>query len=515
MEIQGTIHGSVEEHVRQTPNSIAAICEDESLTYQELNERANQLAHYLRAIGAQPDLPVAICMDRSIDLLIVILGILKSGSAYVPLDPLHPESRLLFKLQDNNNPIIIIKADQKEKLINYSGKIVLLDIDSTKICQQPTHNPTSIVTHKHLAYVIYTSGSTGNPKGVLIEHGSVLNHHLWFKEYSHCQPHQRIDFSSNYIFDMAVTTTIIPLMLGLTIVICNDEVKKVVRHYLNYLEDNTVNIIKMTPSYFKVLLHEVKNNPIALPHLRAIVLGGENLSTADCTSWLAIYPDHVLYNEYGPTEATVAVSHYKVSHMNLSSLGISVPIGNPGSQMDCYILNPDNTPVQPGEMGELCISGLCLARGYLNQPELTHQQFINITISHNTRVRIYKTGDLCRYLPDGSIEYLGRADNQVKIRGFRVEPGEIERSLIAHPDIKDVVVLAQKEDLHEKLIAYYVLNSHNTSPMVSQIRQYLEDLLPNYMIPAAFVRVDFFPLTANGKLDRQNARRNLVRGAWR
>lgn len=503
MDIQDTIHGLFEKQVVHTPDKVAVVCEGQTVTYQEVNERANQLAHYLLASGVKLEAHVAICMERSVDLLSVILGILKAGGNYVPLDPLHPEARILFTLEDNNSPLVVTTSDLKDKFAQYTGQLIVLEHDEQHISTQPNHNPDTSTTPQHLAYIIYTSGSTGKPKGTLIEHRGVVNYCRWFSDYCDCKSQQSIDFSSNYIFDMAITTSIIPLMQGLTLVICNDETKKGVRQYLKFLEQNKIHIIKVTPSYFKVLLHEVKSNPIELPHLKSIILGGENLLTADCISWLAIYPDHVLFNEYGPTEATVAVSEFKISYKEVATLGASIPIGKPGPNMYCYILSAENIPTPAGETGELHIGGVCLARGYLNQAELTEKKFIKDPFSSDKNARLYKTGDLCRQLPDGMIEYIGRVDNQVKIRGFRVELGEIEQCLAKHSVIKDVVVLAHQDELDNKLIAYYIPNDPNTAPNVNDIQQFSKANLPDYMIPTAFVRINAFPLTANGKLDKQ------------
>ena len=475
-----TIHGLFEVQVEKRPNHIAAMFAGQSLTYAELNKKANQLAHYLRTMGVKPDTQVAISMDKSIDLLITMLAILKAGGAYVPLDASHPEERLLFTLNDSNTPILITKLNSKDKFIRYQGPIIVLDNDVKEINKQATHNPDSIATPQNLAYVIYTSGSSGKPKGVLIEHRSVVNYSAWFANYCHCKPDHRIDFSSNYVFDMCVSITIVPLMLGLTVVVCSDEEKSNLRHYLEYLEYNQVNIIKMTPSYFKLLVHEIKNNLInqhtrasrkdstaefrfKLSHLQNIILGGENLPSVDCINWLNLYPKHILFNEYGPTEATVAVSQFKISNKSCSSLGVNVPIGTPGTNMDCYILTHDNHPVPNGEAGELYIGGGCLARGYLNQPELTRKQFIPDPFSKDSTARLYKTGDLCRQLPDGTIEYLGRIDEQVKIRGFRIELGEIEQHLASHPAISEAVVLVREEHSNEKrLVAYFILKEKST-----------------------------------------------------
>ncbi len=495
----GTIHDLFEDQVEKAPDAIAIQFQDQTLTYRTLNAKANQLSHYLREMGVKPEVPVAICMDRSIELLIAMLGILKAGGAYVPLDASHPEERLLFQLNDNNSPILVLKSNIKEKFIQYSGKTIELDTIEAELSKQPILNPRSISSARDLAYIIYTSGSSGKPKGVLIEHQSVTNYSSWFADYCHCKPQERVDFSANYIFDMCVSVTIVPLLLGLQIVICSEEEKKNSRTHLNFLENNQINIIKMTPSYLKLLLHEIKNNFIALPHLRRVILGGENLPAIDCKSWLSIYPEHILYNEYGPTEATIAVSQHKVEHTTISSLDVNVPIGKPGPNMSCYILGADNLLLPNDVPGELAIGGIGLARSYLNQPELTLEKFISYTPNE----RLYKTGDLCQKLPDGTLEYLGRIDDQIKVHGFRIEPGEIEQCLVLHPAIDEVAVLVRDDQKNEKqLVAYYTLKSFNDDLDTNQIRQYMQAYLPKYMIPASFVRLKTFPLASSGKIDK-------------
>ena len=497
------IHALFEAKVQQSPDAVAVLFEGQSLTYRELNAKSNQYAFYLKKLGVKADVLVGLCMDRSIDLLIAMLAILKAGGAYVPLDPAHPIERLLFVLEDTKAPILIIQDNLKNSFRRYHGNLMVHDLAlQKKISAYPEDNPNSAVRSTHLAYVIYTSGSTGTPKGVLIEHASVVNYADWFSSYSKCKPQQRIDFSSNHTFDMAVTTSIVSLMLGLTVVICNDEVKKNIRHYFNYLEENKINIVKLTPSYLKVLLHEVKNNFFSFHYLESIILGGENLLVIDCVAWHSLYPDHVLFNEYGPTEATVAVASYQILHNSKLPLTGSVPIGTPGCNMACYILDSDYNPVAVGTVGELYIGGSCLARGYLNRPDLTQERFVKNPFCTENSL-LYKTGDLCRQLPDGEITYVDRIDNQVKIRGFRIELSEIEQSLLKHPAILDAIVLAQANNNHEKqLIAYYILKPETSADDINQIRNFLTAHLPYYMIPLAFVRVDYFPLNENGKLAR-------------
>ncbi|ASQ46328.1 amino acid adenylation domain-containing protein [Legionella clemsonensis] len=497
-----TLHGLFETQVRQRPQQTAIIFNEQTINYEQLNHKANQLAHHLRELGIKPDTQVAVCMNRSIEFLIVILGILKAGGAYIPLDPSHPEERLLLILKEGGTQFLITVDKLKKKFTHYSGQIVTIDKNS-KLEKQLTQNPVSQAHSRHLAYIIYTSGSTGTPKGVLVEHEGVVDYALWFAEYCDCQPGERIDFSSNPAFDFALTTSIIPLMLGLTLVICSDKIKKDPRQYLNYLEANKVSFIKLTPSYFNVLLYEVKNKPRALTDLKKIMLAGESLFTYDCLAWLALYPQHVLYNEYGPTETSVAVCLYKIDHKNVHRLGKNVPIGHVAPHVEFYILDENRLPVEDGAVGELYLGGNCLARGYLNNPELTQVSFINNPFSKNSNARLYKTGDLCRQLERGEIECIGRIDHQLKIRGFRVEPGEVETCLRKYPAIKEAVVIAADgEQKEKKLVAYYTLNNSQRVVDNGELRQYLLLHLPDYMVPSSLVRMDAFPLNANEKLDR-------------
>jgi len=495
-----TIHQLIEIHAKNTPNHTAIIDKDCSYSYRELNQKANQLAHYLQKFGLKQETVIAIAIDRSMQLMIGLLAILKAGYAYAPLDAEHPKNHLQYILKDTEAPILITQSKSKDKFADYLGHIILIDQDWKEICSGPLHNPPCSVQPENLAYVIYTSGSTGKPKGVLIEHKSVLNYQKWFWQYCAPSPEDRIDFSSSIIFDMAVTTTITALVFGLQIIICPEEVKKNIYQYLTYLHENKINIIKLTPSYFKVLIQEAKNHAIELHDLQAIILGGEILHTKDCMAWLEMYPRHVLYNEYGPTETTVAVTVYKVTSENVSTLGRIVPIGKPGFHIECMLY--DEHPIKSlGEIDELHIGGICLARGYLNQEALTARQFIFDPI---TDKRLYRTGDLCRYLPDGNIELIQRIDDQVKIRGYRIELGEIQACLAMHALIREAIVIVRENISGEKqLVGYYIPYDEKNSPMSNELRQYLQQTLPDYMVPAPLVMVKAFPLTANGKLDKK------------
>ncbi len=499
-----TIQRMIEEYAEKAPHHVAIIDERLSYSYNELNQLANKLAHYLQKFELEPDTLIAISIDRSPQLLIGILGILKAGCAYLPLDQNHSANHLKDLLKDSRTPVLITQSKSREKFSDFSGHIILIDQDWHEINFQSSHNPSYPSNPENLAYVIYTSGSTGKSKGVLIENKSIVNYTQWFGSYSACRPQDRVDFSSHIIFDMAGTTTVTALALGLQVVICRDEVKKDIPQYLLHLNKNKINIIKLTPTYFDILAQQANNHAIKLPHLQSIILGGEILYAKDCIAWLKMYPKHVLFNEYGPTETTVAVTQYKVTTENISKLGVIVPIGKPGFNMDCKLYNDGKQEMSLGKTGELYVRGMCLARGYLNQEELTSQQFIHDPFHPESHAKLYKTGDLCRYLPDGNIEFIKRIDDQVKIRGYRIEPAEIEMCLESHPLIKESSVVARENPSQEKqLIAYYVPKDENQLPSHHELREYLHQKLADYMIPSLFVMLKAFPITSSGKRDKK------------
>ena len=501
MESKKTLHSLFEDQVRAKPRHLAAIFGKRKLTYSQLNIKANQLAHYLIENGLQNEQAVAFCLDRSLEVLVCMMGVMKAGGAYLPIDAAHPQERLLYILQDSNTPILITQSEHKHLFAEYPGKVILLDKEAKKISKQSKNNPNASSDSENLAYVIYTSGSTGKPKGVLIQHKGVSNYCKWFADFCSAKITDRIDFSSNHIFDMAVTSTINSLVNGLTIVIASDDIKMNPSLYLKYVKNFKLDIIKVTPSYFKVLIQEIRSKSIRLPHLRAIIMGGEAASAADCKSWLCSYPKHTIFNEYGPSEASVAISVFAMSRANMSQISTNVPIGTVGPNMHFTILDNELKSVAPGETGELYVGGVCLGRGYLNLPEMNAKCFI--TDPTNSKRRLYKTGDLCRLLANGDLDYIGRIDHQVKIRGFRIEPGEVEKHLIAHPDIKSAVVVAQKDFAGEnQLVGYYILNDIHKNLSKKQLRGYLQKHVPIYMVPTAFVSVDSIPLTSGGKLDK-------------
>lgn len=488
-----------EEQVAKVPTQLAISHKQNSLNYEAFNAKVNQLAHYLISKGIEQDKPVALCMQRSIDLLIAMFAILKAGAGYLPIDPSHPKERLALILQSSQVSFVLTQSDASHNLVGFHGQIIFVDQCVNELATQKTSNPNVVIDPHHLAYVIYTSGSTGTPKGVQIEHYNAVNYCAWFKQYTNCQAGQTIDFSSNHIFDMAITITLVPLMLGMSVFICEDSIKKNIQQYVHFLNQNRIDLIKLTPSFLKVLTDTIKNMQLALPHLKSLIIGGENLSTADCKAWLDLIPHTKLFNEYGPTETTVGATQFCVHTGNIAELGLNVPIGTPGTNMQCMILNEERQPVHPGECGELYIAGDGVARGYINDPQMTEQKFL----LQESGQRLYKTGDLCQLNPAGLIDYLGRIDHQVKIRGFRVDPCEIEKLLTQHPSLSASAVVAQPDSLNEmRLVAYYIVQAGKGNLGFNQLREYLQQFIPDYIIPTAFVPLESFPLNANGKLDR-------------
>lgn len=503
------IHTWFEQRVAQTPEATAIVCDTHSISYQTLNDCANHLALQLLQAGAKPEMRIALCLPRSIEQIIAIFAVLKSGGAYVPLDSSQSSERLGWILQESETSILVTSVTKQHLFKQFQGTVLHLDSIEKNATLSSTHSAElekarNQTTSNNLAYVMYTSGSTGTPKGVMIEHHSVIDYCQWFKMYTDFTANQLFDYSSNYIFDYAVTNSIVPLMLGATLVICSDEVKKDPDSYLHYLETEKINLINTTPSFFKELVQSDTHHHRKLPHLRSILLGGENLPTADCHAWLNRFKEHVIFNEYGPTETTIAVTHHKVTLENSDPIHPFVPIGKPGPTMQTFIFNENIESVNPGDIGELYIGGSCLARGYLNQPQLTEKSFIQYSQGLSQSIRLYKTGDLCRQNSAGDIEYIGRIDKQIKIRGYRVELNEIEIRLRQHDTIQDAAALVRTNHNNEPLlIAYYILKPYATSLSYEHLHHYLMTFLPDFMIPNAFVQVECFPRTANDKLDER------------
>uniref|UniRef100_UPI000B2DD2A5 non-ribosomal peptide synthetase n=1 Tax=Legionella pneumophila TaxID=446 RepID=UPI000B2DD2A5 len=505
-----TVHQLFEEQVERTPNHVAVVYEEQSLTYKELNEKANQLAHYLREQGVGPEVLVAICCERSLEMVVGILAILKAGGAYVPLDPSYPKERLQFMLKDTKAPLLLTQKALQKSLPKTKAKRVFLDELATLVGDYPTTNPAPAALANNLAYVIYTSGSTGQPKGVMIEHQELVNYvtSIVFKLNFLCS--LRVAYFSTFATDLGNTLIYSSLLFGNTLYLLREEASLNPSMLIEYIEKHRINLIKITPTHFDALQEWL--NFKELESLKYLIFGGEKLSHHVVSAIGDSTEDLFLINHYGPTEATIGCLTFNCGLLrNAPYHSNFVPIGKPLSNTTAYILDKQLNLAPIGVTGELYIGGEGLARGYLNRPELTAERFVvNPFASEEDKaqgrnLRLYRTGDLCRYLEDGNIEYIGRIDHQVKIRGFRIELGEIETALLSHAAVKEAVVVAQDvEEGGKRLVGYYVL-APKESPGVeaSDLRTYLKSRLPDYMVPSFLVALEAMPLTPNGKLDRK------------
>ena len=499
-----TLHQLFEEQAEKTPQRIVLTFEDEFLTYQELNEKANQLARYLREQQVKPNSLIAICLEPSLEMFICILAILKVGAAYVPLDINYPEERLHYMLEDTQAAMLITQSQLSDRF--HKTNTSLFDIDRI-LTAVSDYAKTNLVSTNHpddLAYIIYTSGSSGKPKGVMITHRNVNNFIHWFGSALSIKGADIVDFSSSISFDFSVASTLFPMIRGAQIAICPELTKKDPDLYIDYLLKNKVTMIKLTPSYFRQLKEFVTAEQ-KFSELRFIIFGGETSYAKDVKEWLEKFPHHTILNEYGPTEATVATSWLIVDKNNINTFENDIPIGKPAFNTQLYILEAALEPVAIGKVGELYIGGVGVAKGYLNKHQITAERFIKNPFINNVHAKMYKTGDLGYFLPDGNIRFVGRIDNQIKIRGFRVETNEIEFHLNAYPAIKEAIVVAQKDNIDSssetKLIAYFISKNHDLIPSTRELRHYLHQHLPDYMIPTVFMEVGSFPLTPNGKLN--------------
>ncbi|MEM9216874.1 MAG: amino acid adenylation domain-containing protein [Cyanobacteria bacterium P01_F01_bin.150] len=487
------IHQLFEEQVEKTPDAIAVVFESEPLTYQQLNQRANQLAHHLQTLGVGPEVLVGICVERSIEMVVGVLGILKAGGAYVPLDPNYPPSRLSYMLTDSGVQVLLTQHSLLESLSSNTAQVVCLDNDWGRIEQQCQENLDVRVDSGNLAYVIYTSGSTGRPKGVMNTHQGIRNRLLWMQDTYTLDSSDRVLQKTPFSFDVSVWEFFWPLITGARIVVAKPEGHKDSAYLVNLILTEQITTIHFVPSMLQVFLFEP--NLANCSCLKRVFCSGETLPV-ELTQRFFAQLSCGLHNLYGPTEAAIDVTFWQCQPQENVQI---VPIGRPIANTQLYILNSQLQPVPVGVPGELHIGGDSLARGYLNRPELTSEKFISNPF--RSKSKLYKTGDLARYDRDGNIEFLGRIDNQVKIRGFRIELGEIETVLTSHLQINQAVVMATEENTgHKRLVAYLVASSEITT---AQLREYIKARLPEYMVPSAFVTLESLPLTPNGKVDRK------------
>ncbi|MEM9089166.1 MAG: amino acid adenylation domain-containing protein [Cyanobacteria bacterium P01_F01_bin.53] len=517
------IHQRVEQQAAKTPTKAAVVCGDQQLTYQELNERANQLARHLQSKGVKPDDLIGLCIERSLEMLVGVLGILKASGAYVPLDPSYPPSRLDHMLTDSGAQIALTQNSLCDLLKGDASRsnnlsTICLDTDWAVIAEHDKQNLDIDISTSNLAYVIYTSGSTGKPKGVMIQHDSLVNFtQAAIEGYGFLESDRTLQFAS-ISFDAAAEEIYPCLTTGGTLVLRNQEMLGSVAQFLQTCEDWQLTVLDLPTAYWQKITLELAASDLSLPAaLRFIIIGGERVSPEQVRTWQTHVGDTPrLLNTYGPTEATVVATAYTIT--SAAKIPGEVPIGKPLNQVTTHILDKQLQPVPIGIPGELHLGGLGLARGYLNRPKMTAERFIPKPLGSNSSShdstnddakqpaisdRLYKTGDLVRYLPDGNIEYLGRIDHQVKIRGFRIELGEIETALSQHLAVTQVVVIDREDTPGDKRLVAYLIADTATDVSPSAFRQFLQQSLPEYMVPAAFVSVKALPITPNGKVDRR------------
>jgi len=484
-----------EQQVTKNPNNLALVFESQSLTYQQLNQKANQLAHYLiQNHQIQPDTLIGICVERSLEMIIGLLGILKAGGAYVPIDPNYPKERIKFMLEDSGTSVLLTQSFLLDQLplANLEKHCQVICLDEETFTEALTENPSPQSTSDSLAYVIYTSGSTGQPKGVMIEHRAIVNLSLaWAKTFQVQQNSRLLQFGS-FSFDLSVAEIATTFVTGACLYLAKKETLLPSQILVDFLTHHKISHGFLSPSALSVLPQAT------LPDLQCLTVGGEACPAELVTQWGT---GRRFFNCYGPTESTVnaAIATLAADIAVCQPNGKKPPIGQPLPNIRIYILNNHHQPLPPGIPGELCIAGIGLARGYLNRPELTAEKFNEVELFGKFE-RIYKTGDLARWSSDGNLEYMGRIDEQVKLRGFRIELGEIESILLQHPLVKEAIVTLYKTESNQSLIAYVTGISHDSS---TELKNHLKSRLPDYMIPAQIVVLDELPLTPNGKIDRK------------
>ncbi len=507
------VHGLVEDQAARRPDAVAVVAGGQQLTYSALNQRANQLAHYLRKLGVGPEMLVGIYVERSPELLIGLLAILKAGAAYVPFDSAYPRERLRFMLQDLQAPVLLTQHYLLDQLPDHPAHLICLDADWPRIAEEETHNPDVEVLPENLAYIIYTSGSTGQPKGVQIFHRALLNLVFWHLHSYAVTSDDRATQLASLGFDASVWELWPYLAAGASIYLSDAETRIAPQLLRDWLVANGITLTFLPTPLAEALLDEVW--PADVP-LRAILTGGDQLR---------VYPDprlpFKLVNHYGPTENTVVASAGLVSQQTATT---SLPtIGRPIANTEIYLLDRYLRAVPVGIPGELYIGGSSLARGYLNQPALTAERFIAHPFSQTPGARLYKTGDLARFLPDGNLEFLGRSDHQVKIQGFRIELGEIEAALRMHPAVSDTIIVVRERDplpnrrhtdpprrareqrprQSEKYLVAYIIPDPDLHVLAYDVRDFLYQTLPEYMVPAFYVQLKSWPLLPSGKIDRR------------
>ena len=495
------IHELVEAQASRTPQASAVEHGRSRLSYQEFNERANQLAHFLRKRGIGPETTVGVYLSRSLELPVALLAVLKSGAACLPLDPAYPKDRLAYMLEDSQTALVLTQPGLLPELTAFNVEAISLERDWKAFSGESRENVDGGVTPQNLAYVIYTSGSTGKPRGVMLEHRGLVNHNFAaIKLYGFSAKDRVLQFSS-ISFDIAIEEMFPTWMSGGTLVLKVDGVALVASEFLSWIGQERITVLDLPTAYWHELVRQLSDLRQPLPEtLRLVIVGGEKASASALSDWRKVAGSAVRWvNTYGPTEASVIATAYEPG----PEFPAQLPIGRPIANAQVYILDSHLQEVPVGVRGELHIGGSGLARGYLNRPDLTAAKFIPSPFSEGYSSRLYKTGDMARYLPDGNIEFLGRTDDQIKIRGFRVELGEIETVVNQYPDVEQAVVTVCQNDLGENSLVAYVVPTRTANLLRSEVMRFLQGRLPEYMLPSSLVVLEEIPLTPNGKLDRR------------
>ena len=490
-----SLHKLFEQQAEAKPEALALIFKDERLSYRELNERANKLAHHLRRLGTAPETLVAVALERSADAVVAILGVLKAGGGYLPLAPQQPSERLSLMLADAGVKVLITQEHLLSELPRPEIQLVCLDKEWPAIAKESAENPESGVLADNAAYLIYTSGSTGRPKGVLVSHQNLI--HSTLARFSYYQePVNRFLLLSSFVFDSSVAGLFWSLCQGGMLVIPEEDSHQDPAQLAEVIARHSVSHLLSLPALYELILRQA--GPEQLTSLRTVIVAGESCPAELVERHFEAVPRAALFNEYGPTEATVWSS---VHHCQRLAKPRPVPIGRPVMNTQIYVLDRQFQPVPIGVIGEIHIGGEGVARGYFNHPDRTAERFVPDLFSHTPGARLYKTGDKARFLVGGQIEFIGRRDQQVKLRGFRIELGEIETVLGQHPGVREVVVLAREDASGGKRLIAYVV-PREEPPTTSAMRDYLRKRLPEYMVPSSFLVLESLPLTATGKVDR-------------
>ncbi|MEM9266978.1 MAG: non-ribosomal peptide synthetase, partial [Cyanobacteria bacterium P01_F01_bin.13] len=495
------LHEYFVEQVEQVPSQIALVYKDQQLTYAELNAKANQVAHCLIAQGIKPDMPVGICCERSLEMIIALLAVLKAGGAYLPLDPGYPQERLEYIMTDAQVDIVLTQSPLKSKLLGIPKHILCLDTDPRILDNDNQTEPKVDVEPHHLAYIIYTSGSTGKPKGVMIEHQAVAHYvQATIAQYDITSADCILQFAS-ISFDVAIEEIFTSLLAGARLQLRTADMIGTSSQFLRCCQDWNITVLNLPTAYWHQLVTDIANAQLQLPlSVRLMVIGGERVLPSLVKVWQQQVGDYPRFiNAYGPTETTVTATGYWIS--SSTEILQEVPIGKPFANTETYILDKYRQPVPTGVPGELYIGGNSLARGYLNRPDLTELKFIPHPYSREANARLYKTGDRVRYLSDGNIEFLGRVDNQVKIRGFRIELGEVESALLQYPGVRETVVVVREDTPGSPQLIGYIIPASEQLASTSDLKGFLRQRLPSYMVPATIFPLETFPLTPNGKID--------------